>query len=55
MTTRLTRTLVAGVGLVLATALGGCGSDSADDGDSGGGSTCGISDLQTVEEGSLKV
>jgi polar amino acid transport system substrate-binding protein len=53
MTTRLTRTLVAGAGLVLATTLTSCGSDSPEEADPGGGS--GGSDLQTIESGSLKV
>jgi polar amino acid transport system substrate-binding protein len=56
MTTRLTRILVAGAGLVLATTLSSCGSDSGGDADSGSGSSGGSgSDLETLEEGSLKV
>jgi len=55
MTTRLTRTLLAGAGLVLAATLTGCGSDSGDgdDGDTGTGSSTGA--VQTLEEGTLKV
>jgi polar amino acid transport system substrate-binding protein len=53
MTTRLTRTLVAGAGLVLATTLTSCGSDSPEEADPGSGS--GGSDLETIESGSLKV
>ena len=56
MTTRLTRTLVAGAGLVLAATLTGCGSDSGTGGSAGGSdSGTGGSDLQTIEAGSLKV
>ena len=56
MTTRLTRTLVAGAGLVLTAALAGCGSDT-DDGGSGSstGSGSGSAGLGTLEEGTLKV
>jgi polar amino acid transport system substrate-binding protein len=53
MTTRLTRTLAAGAGLVLAATLSGCGSDSGDGGDTGSGT--GGGDLETIEAGSLKV
>jgi polar amino acid transport system substrate-binding protein len=55
MTTRLTRTLVAGAGLVLAVGLGGCGSKSGTGADSGSGSGSGGNGLQTIEAGSLKV
>jgi polar amino acid transport system substrate-binding protein len=52
MMTRLTRTVVAGAGLVLAATLSGCGSDSADEGAASGGSSGGV---QTLEPGNLKV
>ncbi len=56
MTTRLTRTVVAAAGLVLASALTGCGSDTPEDAGSGGDAgTSGGSDLQTLEPGTLKV
>jgi polar amino acid transport system substrate-binding protein len=48
MTTRLTRTLAAGAGLVLAVGLTGCGSASGGDSGSGGGP-------QTLEAGTLTV
>ena len=51
MTTRLTRSLLAGAGLVLAVGLTGCGSeDEAPNTGTGSGSG-----LQTLEEGTLKV
>ena len=54
MTTRLTRTLAAGAGLVLAATLTGCGSDSGDD--SGGDDATGSgASLGTMEAGTLKV
>jgi polar amino acid transport system substrate-binding protein len=56
MTTRLTRTLVAGAGLVLAASLTGCGSDSGSgSGASGSGSGGSGSSLQTLQAGTLKV
>ena len=57
MTTRLTRTLVAGAGLVLAATLSGCGSDSGDgdNGDTGTGTGSSGGAVQTLEEGTLKV
>jgi polar amino acid transport system substrate-binding protein len=55
MTTRLTRTLAAGAGLVLAASLTSCGSDSGSDSGSGSGSGTGGSGLQTLTEGTLKV
>ena len=51
MTTRMTRALVAGAGLVLAATLTGC-SDSGEEAASTGS---GGSGLQTLEEGTLKV
>ena len=54
MMTRLTRTLVAGAGLVLAATLTGCGSDSGDDGGEDGGSGSG-GGVETLEAGNLKV
>jgi polar amino acid transport system substrate-binding protein len=55
MTTRLTRTMAAGAGLVLAATLSSCGSDSGDDGASGGGGGEESGGVQTLEAGTLKV
>jgi polar amino acid transport system substrate-binding protein len=53
MTTRMTRTVVAGAGLFLAITLSGCGSDGGDD----DGTVTGTndSDISTLQAGSLKV
>jgi polar amino acid transport system substrate-binding protein len=51
MMTRLTRTLVAGAGLLLATSLSSCGSDSG----SGSSDTGGSGGVETLEAGTLKV
>ena len=58
MMTRLTRTLVASAGLVLAATLTGCGSDTGEETPAGGNGETGDtggSALQTLEEGTLKV
>jgi polar amino acid transport system substrate-binding protein len=52
MTTRITRTVIAGAGLFLAASLTGCGSDT-DDGDTVTAS--GDGGVQTLQEGTLKV
>jgi polar amino acid transport system substrate-binding protein len=55
MTTRLTRFLAVGAGLVLAAGLTGCGSDSGSNSGSGSGSGSSGSSLETLQEGTLKV
>ena len=52
MTTRLTRTLVAGAGLALAATLTGCGSESGEDQTASAGDE---NSLPTLAEGTLKV